>query len=531
LRARNYALVCRMTASDLDAAETASAIERTRKSYDLTPYVSAPLIRFQPGRLAANALWFGLAAPDAARSRVLEIGCASGGHILPLAAQNAQSFFLGVDLSPAQIAAGEARRNALGLTNLELRALSLSEIGAADGLFDFILCHSVYSWVPEAVRDELMRVIRERLAPEGIAMVSFNVLPGWRIFQMARDAMNAHCAVDVPSQTRAQRTRWLFEALASHSPEKSAYGAFWRNEARRMSEGDDSYLEHEIFEDSNTPETFDRFCDRLEANDLAYLCEAAMGMNGEDGVAPAAAETIRALANGGERARGRYLDIFSGRTFREALIVHGARVDGSLLAGRPQTLDHLSIVAPLDMQISRDETSAGRYCVGDPNGGVMVEGEVVAQAVRTLIARLPAASRLDDLAPPPGPEREAVRDALARLAAFGEIDLSTIPTPCAAALGERPKAFSVAAADAKLGDSAVNVRHAAVKLAPFQRLLLPLLDGTRTRADVVAFLVRMADGGGLKVRGADSPAALRARLETMVEDCLEGFRRNAMLVD
>ncbi len=86
-------------------------------------------------------------------------------------------------LSPAQIAAGEARVRRPGLSNITLSARSLDEIGAADGAFDFIVCHGVYSWVSEPMHEALSRVVAERLAPEGVAAVSFNVLPGWRLFQ------------------------------------------------------------------------------------------------------------------------------------------------------------------------------------------------------------------------------------------------------------------------------------------------------------------------------------------------------------
>lgn len=135
-------------AASPEAETLAAALARTRRSYDETPYFSAPLIRLHPGRMAANARWFGLVAPGVRTARVLEIGCASGGHLIPLAAALPDARFVGVDLSAVQIAAGRTRIERLGLTNVALDARSLSEIGAADGEFDFIVCHGVYSWIP-----------------------------------------------------------------------------------------------------------------------------------------------------------------------------------------------------------------------------------------------------------------------------------------------------------------------------------------------------------------------------------------------
>ena len=516
--------------------ESASAadIERTRASYDQTPYVTAPSIRFQPARMAANAKWLGLDAPDAATARVLEIGCGSGGHILPLAAMHADARFLGVDLSPVQIDAGEKLRKALGLENVALRAQSFSDLGPDDGAFDYVVCHGVYSWIPEALRDALFRVIRERLAPEGVAMVSFNVLPGWRLVQMARDAMNAHAGAEIDPAARVRRARELFALLSEKSPMQRVYGAYWRAEAHRTFAGDDPYLTHEIFADFNAPEAFDRFSARLAAHGLGYVTEAAVCDDNEDGLSPGAGETIRGLAQGDALARQRYIDIFSGRAFREALIVHAGRLDGRVRSPRRQALDQVHLIAPPDAELKPDPEGAG-YVFGSPGEGEKVDGEAALAALSQLMARLPESARLDDIAPLHGEEREAVRDALIRLALAGAIDFATLPTGCARTLAAKPKAAPVAAAYARLSSEVVNLRHTQVTLPALQRLLLPLLDGAHTKGDLIALLVRLAAQGKLKVRGPDGPLTaepeIRAHMEPIVDDCLNAFLSNAMLVD
>ena len=80
-----------------------------------------------------------------------------------------------------------------------------------------------------------------------------------------------------------------------------------------------------MFEDDNEPLTFADFCAALDRHGLTYVGECNVAANREDGMAPAGAETIRALARGDDRAREQYLDIFSGRAFREAVITHGRR--------------------------------------------------------------------------------------------------------------------------------------------------------------------------------------------------------------
>src|ERR1700759_3080651 len=56
------------------------AVDRLRADYAATPYLSDPFPQPAPGQLAAIAPLFGLATPDVATARVLEIGCAAGGN-------------------------------------------------------------------------------------------------------------------------------------------------------------------------------------------------------------------------------------------------------------------------------------------------------------------------------------------------------------------------------------------------------------------------------------------------------------------
>src|SRR5271165_997849 len=71
-----------------------------------------------------------------------------------------------------------------------------------------------------------------------------------------------------------------------------------------------------------------RFCAALDRHALAYVGECNVAANREAAMAPAGAATIRALARGDDRAREQYLDIFSGRAFREAVITHARRAAG-----------------------------------------------------------------------------------------------------------------------------------------------------------------------------------------------------------
>ena len=96
------------------------AVDRLGADYDAAPYDSHAFPQSAPGQLAAIAYLFGLDAPEVSTARVLEIGCASGGNLIPFAAKHPEARAVGIDLSPVQIGEGRRRAQALGVGNLEL---------------------------------------------------------------------------------------------------------------------------------------------------------------------------------------------------------------------------------------------------------------------------------------------------------------------------------------------------------------------------------------------------------------------------
>jgi cyclopropane fatty-acyl-phospholipid synthase-like methyltransferase len=150
-------------------------------SYDEVPYSSYPYARTQPDRLCTLGRLFGLVPAEPSQCRVLELGCASGGNLVPMAERAPESRFVGVDLSARQIADGQRMIDALGLSNVELRHGDIAAVDASWGEFDYVICHGVYSWVPPHVQERILAICSEQLAPRGIGYVSYNTYPGWHV--------------------------------------------------------------------------------------------------------------------------------------------------------------------------------------------------------------------------------------------------------------------------------------------------------------------------------------------------------------
>ena len=78
-------------------------------TYDELPYLNKAFPQTHPDRLATLARLFALQPPPIDTCRVLELGCASGDNIIPMALVLPNARFLGIDLSGRQIEQGQRR--------------------------------------------------------------------------------------------------------------------------------------------------------------------------------------------------------------------------------------------------------------------------------------------------------------------------------------------------------------------------------------------------------------------------------------
>jgi len=132
-----------------------------------------------PAVNAVAARLVGLDAADPSRARILELGCGSGHHLLPLAVRWPEAELAAIDRDECAIRLARELATEAALANVEFRVGDL-EPGAGQGSFDFIIAHGVFSWVPDTTKLALLRQISTSLGPRGVAVVSFNVAAGWR---------------------------------------------------------------------------------------------------------------------------------------------------------------------------------------------------------------------------------------------------------------------------------------------------------------------------------------------------------------
>lgn len=96
---------------------------------------------------------------------VLEAGCGTGCQTVRLAANNPDTRFVSVDISPASLDIARAALDARGLGNVELRQGDLLRLPDADGRYDHIFVCFVLEHLPDPLT--ALRSLRRVLKPGG----------------------------------------------------------------------------------------------------------------------------------------------------------------------------------------------------------------------------------------------------------------------------------------------------------------------------------------------------------------------------
>jgi methyltransferase-like protein/trans-aconitate methyltransferase len=300
-------------------------IERIGETYDEVPYLSCAFTQTAPEHLHAVAHLFGLATPPPATARVLELGCAAGGNLIPFAARYPQAQAVGVDLSGVQVAGGNRAIRAMELENIQLLQASITELADDIGQFDYIICHGVYSWVPEDVREAILRISRERLTPQGVAYISYNTYPGWKAKEIVRDAMLLRGETRQTPQEKLSYARGMIDFLHDMAHEDSLLKKVMRENIDTIRHGHEHYLAHEFLELCNAPCYFRDFIAAAGRHGLAYLAESDITGMFASNYGSKAAEPLLRECNGSQVALEQLLDFLNNRTFRQTLLVPAER--------------------------------------------------------------------------------------------------------------------------------------------------------------------------------------------------------------
>lgn len=306
-----------------------------QKSYDELPYISAAFSETSPARLEALASFLSFTPPSSKSAKVLEIGCSYGGNLFPFAIANPQAKALGIDLSEVQINKAKELAAQMRVDNIEFKAKDICDFTDADvsdyGKFDYIICHGVYSWVPDVVKDAILKTIKRFLSPNGVAYVSYNTYPGWKIKDTIRDFLLFGTRNIEDKTAKMARTRELLKVLGEYAKfcqkDGNVSQIFVNFESMKFHidhilTTNDSYIAHEYLEVFNNPIYFRDFADHLAKNDLAYLAEVGLEDVFQSNLGIEEFDTYIDANFGSRIEKEQMLDFLTNRVFRRTMIVH-----------------------------------------------------------------------------------------------------------------------------------------------------------------------------------------------------------------
>lgn len=517
-------------------------------TYDTMIYGSMPRYSGHPDCLGTLATVLGMSPASPARCRVLEIGCSDGGNLLPMAIQFPESRFVGIDLSPKQIELGQAFQAEAGVQNLDLRALSIADVDESLGQFDYIVCHGVYSWVPHPLEAKILEICRDRLTPQGVAMISLNVLPGWNWKRTIREFVMFHAKKytdpDVQTQEARKLLRFYVDATEHYV---TPYSQHIRSQVKSLIDEPDTYLFHEFLEENNHPIYFTEFAERLRAHGLQYLAES-YGRVLLDRFPPHVRQTLTNLADDLVQME-QYVDFLVMRLFRYAVIAKAdVALDRSPAAEVVYPLHAGALARPLsqtpELFTSKEEafrTDVGhRASTDQPLGKTILK--LLADAwpraipfeqlwtnVRTLLADHGC---LTPMLADNGRNVTAQYLLQAYQAEFVSLHLEPFrPAPVThAPRGSRLARLLVA----KGAKSLPHLRHGLAKDIPdLERVMLSMLDGTNDRVRLAQRLVDAAAEGRFTVerdgRRVTDRETLRQAIDQLLEPTLANLARSCLL--
>ena len=521
-----------------------SDFELAAQRYNEVPYADHPYRVTHPRCLETLATLFGMNPAAIGTSRVLELGCAGGGNLIPQAQDLPQAEFIGVDFAKRQISDGEEIIGSLGLKNIRLEHRNIIEIDDSWGQFDYIICHGVYSWVPPEVQDKILEVCRRNLGPQGVAVISYNTYPGWHLKGMVREMMRYHASQFEDPKEQIYQSQALLEFMVETGNEDRSVVKFLKEELDTLQMTSNSYLFHEHLETHNLPCYFHEFAKRASNRELQYLGDSVFGRMLMQALPEKSRKLLKDLPM---LQQEQYKDFLQNRTFRSSLLCH-----------REITLDHqitpdkagpfyVSLTDNIDCPKDFDIHTAGTATLQCPGKGKMTVGNrMVKAAVLCLKELFPNYIRFDELHKMAlgklGPTADNAAEntgvntlGLAVLSAFGMgmFDICVHPPACATRFSSFPETTPLARHQAQTTSRVTNLRHDIVDLDDLSRHVVRRLDGRHDISAIVGSVEKAISSGQMTVRkqGQAVEEVDAALLSNIVDGTLSRISQMALLVE
>jgi SAM-dependent methyltransferase len=447
-----------------------------KHAYDHVRYPSQVQQGLHPSTISIFACLHDRPFAPASGCRVLEIGCGEGANLMSIAATAPRSQLVGFDLAETAIAKGQAMAAAAKLTNVKLSVMDILETPDSVGEFDYIIAHGVYAWVPAPVRDAIMRLISQTLSPQGLALVSYNAMPGCRLRQIVRDILlDCLAGTDDIKSRLAEARDWLEFFLASWSESDPLQKAM-RKEVRRLLLRPPEVLFHDEMGETYEPQFVSDVAAHAKRYGLQYLCDAQPAWGCESLIPSPEREILRERTGDDWVRFEQQYDYVALLPFRKTLLCHDSgTIDRTAAWTRVRRLHARGQFIPTD------GSESGKFEFRTRNARASTSEESIAKLLSHIGAAYPQSSPLADEI-----DGQKIAETVLRLFRTGALSLQTEPFPFTLMPGEHPVASALARLQAAQGETTLTtLRHTTLNIPhAATRHFLTLLDGTRTRHDL-----------------------------------------------
>lgn len=479
--------------------------------YDVTPYIDLSYVATHPNRLATMARLLGRQPAPIANCRVLEIGCAAGGNLLPMAYSLPHAEFVGIDYSARQIEDGKQRIRQLGLENVKLIC---ADVGALDavveaelGTFDYFVAHGFYSWTPPHVRDAMLALCQRVLRPNGIGYVSYNTYPGWHTLSMIRDAMLYHGQdADTPDE-KANAGRAMASFLAQYANDglhKELFRHYVEMLNSNLKGTDNSFLLHDELNEVNDPVYFYQFVEHAQKHGLQYLVEVELRAVMISSFKPETQAALKTMIWDAIDLEQK-MDFVRNQMFRQTLICHAEPVVDRKILPQAVTESWLRSQAKRVVNPATALPKGAVQFTSKDEATVATDHPLSIAALELLAGIWPRALNFTELvaaarqalgSTPTNPVASGAQEVMALvstlLRAHGQspqlIELHSFQPSFVNGVSARPVASKMARFEAETRTIVTNVWHDRVTLLPVQQTILRYLDGSHSVGDLAVLL-------------------------------------------
>jgi methyltransferase-like protein len=302
---------------------------------------------------------------------------------------------------------------------------------------------------------------------------------------------------EIPERTeRVVEGLELISFLAESAPaSQEGYASFLQayvamRKKQKGEEQDDvySFLLHDDLSEVNTPFYFHEFAARSASYGLQYLADGDFTTMVPSKFPPDVVQRVGTMARNTIEFE-QYLDFLNNRSFRKTLLCHEGVALNRRVQPTPELMSAFQIVSHA-RPLSETPDIQGRTVEqfqADGDATISSDHPVTKAAMLYLCLIAPQAMSFHDLL-----AQDARLLATTLLQGFSYnmrlVELRVHSPHFLTKLSERPRASAFARLQARGKSIVTNVRHERVSLDSLARYLLPHLDGTRTRAELLELL-------------------------------------------